>query len=101
MSRRKSLSSKEKNVIHHEVEKGVKKKDIALKFAKGKKEIKDDVPIDDFLSLDSEVETSETLTELDILDSVKSKNNTAMNCDEDEDDEDGNYHDAENQQTFE
>ncbi|GBN75093.1 hypothetical protein AVEN_240983-1 [Araneus ventricosus] len=40
-------------------------------------------------------ETSETLTELDILDSVKNKNNTAVNCDEDEDDEDGNDHDAE------
>ncbi|GBM89604.1 hypothetical protein AVEN_275167-1 [Araneus ventricosus] len=55
----------------------------------------DDVLIDDFLSLDSEAETSETLTELDILDSVKNKNNTAMNCDEDEHDEDGNDHDAE------
>ncbi|GBN04825.1 hypothetical protein AVEN_1912-1 [Araneus ventricosus] len=40
-------------------------------------------------------ETSQTLTELDILDGVKNKNNTAMNCDEDEDDEDGNDHDAE------
>ncbi|GBO36881.1 hypothetical protein AVEN_151701-1 [Araneus ventricosus] len=49
--------------------------------------------IDDFLSLDSEAETSETLTELDILNSVKNKNNTAMNSDED--DEDGNDHDAE------
>ncbi|GBN80594.1 hypothetical protein AVEN_124871-1, partial [Araneus ventricosus] len=53
----------------------------------------DDVLIDDFLSLDSEAETSETLTELDILDSVKNKNNTAMNCDED--DVDGNDYDAE------
>ncbi|GBO19204.1 hypothetical protein AVEN_250598-1 [Araneus ventricosus] len=35
------------------------------------------------------------LTELDILDSVKNKNDTAMNCDEDEDDEGGNDHDAE------
>ncbi|GBN10323.1 hypothetical protein AVEN_266763-1 [Araneus ventricosus] len=60
-----------------------------------KEEINDDVLIDDFLSLDSEAETSETLTELDILDSVKNKNNTAMNCDEDEDDKDGNDHDAE------
>ncbi|GBN53103.1 hypothetical protein AVEN_116147-1 [Araneus ventricosus] len=58
-----------------------------------KEEINDDVLIDDFLSLDSEAETSETLTELDILDSVKNKNNTAMNCDED--DENGNDHDAE------
>ncbi|GBN37237.1 hypothetical protein AVEN_174831-1, partial [Araneus ventricosus] len=58
-------------------------------------EINYDVLIDDFLSLHSEAETSETLTELDILDSVKNKNNTAMNCDEDEDDEDGNDHDAE------
>ncbi|GBL72507.1 hypothetical protein AVEN_115417-1 [Araneus ventricosus] len=56
-------------------------------------EINDDVLIDDFLSLDSEAETSETLTELNIWDSVKNKNNTAMNCDEDED---GNDHDAEN-----
>ncbi|GBO00600.1 hypothetical protein AVEN_252118-1 [Araneus ventricosus] len=51
-----------------------------------KEEINDDVLIDDFLSLDSEAETSEALTELDILDSVKNKNNTAMNCHEDEDD---------------
>ncbi|GBM57719.1 hypothetical protein AVEN_222561-1 [Araneus ventricosus] len=58
-------------------------------------EINDDVLIDDFLSLHSEAKTSETLTESDILDSVKNKNNTAMNCDEDEDDEDGNDHDAE------
>ncbi|GBM90302.1 hypothetical protein AVEN_31524-1 [Araneus ventricosus] len=61
-----------------------------------KEEINDDVLIADFLSLDSEAETSETLIELDIWDSVKNKNNTAMNCDEDEDDEDGNDHDAEN-----
>ncbi|GBN92589.1 hypothetical protein AVEN_189499-1 [Araneus ventricosus] len=53
-----------------------------------KEEINDDVLIDDFLSLDSEAETSETLTEMDILDKVKNKNNTAMNCDEDENDED-------------
>ncbi|GBO32343.1 hypothetical protein AVEN_25761-1 [Araneus ventricosus] len=44
-------------------------------------EINDNVLIYDFLSLDFEAETSETLTELDILDSVKNKNNTAMNCD--------------------
>ncbi|GBL75551.1 hypothetical protein AVEN_154891-1 [Araneus ventricosus] len=37
----------------------------------------------DFLSLDFEAKTSETLTELDILDSMKNKN-TAMNCDEDD-----------------
>ncbi|GBM49137.1 hypothetical protein AVEN_179746-1 [Araneus ventricosus] len=61
-----------------------------------KEEINDDVLIDDFLSFDSEAEPSETVTELDILDSVKNKKNTAMNCDEDEDDEDGNDHDAEN-----
>ncbi|GBM20995.1 hypothetical protein AVEN_9696-1 [Araneus ventricosus] len=60
-----------------------------------KEEINDDVLIDDFLSLDSEAETSETLNELDVLDSVKNKNNTAINFDEDEDDEVGNYHDAE------
>ncbi|GBN51211.1 hypothetical protein AVEN_25103-1 [Araneus ventricosus] len=60
-----------------------------------KEEMNDDVLIDNFLSLDSEAETSKTLTELDILDSVKKKNNTAMNCDEDEDDENGNDHDAE------
>ncbi|GBN79356.1 hypothetical protein AVEN_14846-1 [Araneus ventricosus] len=53
----------------------------------------DDVLMNDFLSFDSEAETSETLTELDILDSVKNKNNTAMKCDED--DVDGNYYDAE------
>ncbi|GBN61998.1 hypothetical protein AVEN_182437-1 [Araneus ventricosus] len=60
-----------------------------------KEEINDDVLIDDFLSLDSEAETSETLTELDILDSVKNKNNTVMNCNKDKDDENGNDHDAE------
>ncbi|GBM71582.1 hypothetical protein AVEN_76338-1 [Araneus ventricosus] len=60
-----------------------------------KEEINDDVLIDDFLSLDSETETSETLIELNIFVSVKNKNNTAMNCDEDVDDEDGNNHDAE------
>ncbi|GBO42421.1 hypothetical protein AVEN_31557-1, partial [Araneus ventricosus] len=60
-----------------------------------KEEINDDVLIDDLLSLDSEAETSETLTELDILDIVKNKNDIAMNCDEKEDDEDGNDHDAE------
>ncbi|GBO16726.1 hypothetical protein AVEN_246132-1 [Araneus ventricosus] len=60
-----------------------------------KEEINNDVLIDDFFSLDSEAETTETVTELDILDSVKNKNNTATNCDEDEDDEDGNDHDAE------
>ncbi|GBN18286.1 hypothetical protein AVEN_160369-1 [Araneus ventricosus] len=60
-----------------------------------KKENNDDVLIDDFLSLDSEAETSKTPTELDILDSDKNKNNTAMNFDEDKDDEDGNDHDAE------
>ncbi|GBM39528.1 hypothetical protein AVEN_270711-1 [Araneus ventricosus] len=60
-----------------------------------KEEINDDVLINDFLSLHSEAETLETITESDILDSVKNKNNTAMNCDEDEDDEDGNEHDAE------
>ncbi|GBL73541.1 hypothetical protein AVEN_162480-1 [Araneus ventricosus] len=49
-----------------------------------KEETNDDVLIDDFLSLDSEAETSESPTELDILDSVKNKNNTAMNCDEDD-----------------
>ncbi|GBM25690.1 Tigger transposable element-derived protein 4 [Araneus ventricosus] len=32
MSKRKCLSIKEKNLILHEVDKGVKKKDIALKF---------------------------------------------------------------------
>ncbi|GBM72151.1 hypothetical protein AVEN_82112-1 [Araneus ventricosus] len=56
-----------------------------------KEEINDDVLIDGFISLDSEAETSETLTELDILDNVKNKNNTAMNCHE----EDGNDQDAE------
>ncbi|GBL99380.1 hypothetical protein AVEN_206792-1 [Araneus ventricosus] len=47
------------------------------------------------LILNHEAETSETLTELDILDSVKNKNNTAINCDEDEEGEDGNDHDVE------
>ncbi|GBM14588.1 hypothetical protein AVEN_34995-1 [Araneus ventricosus] len=46
------------------------------------------------LILNHEAETSETLLELDILDSVKNKNNTAMNCDEDEEDEDGNDNEA-------
>ncbi|GBN23631.1 hypothetical protein AVEN_179995-1 [Araneus ventricosus] len=60
-----------------------------------KEEINDDVLTDDFLSLDSEAEISETLTELDILDSVKNKNNIAMNRVEGEDDEDGNDRDSE------
>lgn len=51
--------------------------------------------IDDFLLLDSEVEISETITELDILDLVKNKNNTTMKCDGDKDDEDGNDRDEE------
>lgn len=34
--------------------------------------------IDNFLSLNFEVETSEKLTKLDILDSMKNKNNAAM-----------------------
>ncbi|GBM41515.1 hypothetical protein AVEN_32322-1 [Araneus ventricosus] len=38
-----------------------------------KEKINGDVLIDDFLSLDSAAETLETLTELDILDSVKNK----------------------------
>ncbi|GBO25406.1 hypothetical protein AVEN_127036-1 [Araneus ventricosus] len=65
-----------------------------------KEEINDGVLNNDFLSLHSEAETSETLTESDILDSVKNKNNTAMNCDENEDDEDGNDHDAEINKTL-
>ncbi|GBM76085.1 hypothetical protein AVEN_242332-1 [Araneus ventricosus] len=56
-----------------------------------KEEINDDELIDNFLSLDSGAETSETITQLDILDSVTDK----KSCDEDEDDEDGNDHDAE------
>ncbi|GBO44813.1 hypothetical protein AVEN_18005-1 [Araneus ventricosus] len=104
MSKRKCLSIKEKNSILHEVDKGVKKKaeffvsngnSVMWIQLREKEEINDDVLIDDFLSLDSEVETSETLTELDILKNVKNKNDTAMNCDEDEDDEDRNDHDAE------
>ncbi|GBL94670.1 hypothetical protein AVEN_83985-1 [Araneus ventricosus] len=66
---------------------------MCIQLREKKEEINDDVLIDDFLSLDSEA--SETLTELDILDSVKNKINTAMNCDEDEDDEDGKDHEAE------
>ncbi|GBO13105.1 hypothetical protein AVEN_261608-1 [Araneus ventricosus] len=58
-----------------------------------KEEINDDELIDDFLSLDSE--TSETRIELNILFSVKNKNNTAMKCNEDKDEEDGNDRDAE------
>ncbi|GBO15834.1 hypothetical protein AVEN_243921-1 [Araneus ventricosus] len=57
-----------------------------------KEEINDDVLTDDFLSLDSDAETSETVTELAISDSVRNKNNTSTNCDEDED---GNDHDTE------
>ncbi|GBN12468.1 hypothetical protein AVEN_66494-1 [Araneus ventricosus] len=72
MSKRKCLSIKEKNLILHEVDKGVKKKDIAVKFG---------IPPNSLSTI--------------IVDSVKNKNNTAMNCDEDEDDEDGNDHDAE------
>lgn len=57
-----------------------------------KDEINDNVLIEDFLTIDSEVETSETLIELYILDSVKNNNNSAMNCEENEHDEDGKDH---------
>ncbi|GFT52403.1 uncharacterized protein TNCV_502321 [Trichonephila clavipes] len=52
----------------------------------------DDVLLGDFLSLDSEAETSGSLTESDFLNKVKSKNNTAMDCNkvEDKDENDDN-----------
>ncbi|GBM92940.1 hypothetical protein AVEN_209808-1 [Araneus ventricosus] len=68
----KVLEQQRKNLILHEVDKGVKKKDIAVKFG---------IPPNSLSTI--------------IVDSVKNKNNTAMNCDEDEDDEDGNDHEAE------
>lgn len=43
--------------------------------------------VDDFLSFDYIVETSETPIELDILDRMKNEKNTPMDCAEDEDDE--------------
>ncbi|GFT17610.1 hypothetical protein TNCV_2587241 [Trichonephila clavipes] len=55
--------------------------------AKGKtpQEIADSMLLNDFLFLDSEAETSESLTELDILNSLTNKNSSAMDCNEDED----------------
>ncbi|GFU48748.1 DDE-1 domain-containing protein [Nephila pilipes] len=52
---------------------------------KEKQEITDSVLLDDFLFLDSKAETSGSLTESDILNSVTNKNSTAMDCSEDED----------------
>ncbi|GFT40512.1 uncharacterized protein NPIL_215221 [Nephila pilipes] len=52
---------------------------------KEKQEITYSVLLDDFLFLDSEAETSGSLTESDILNSVTNKNRTAMDCNEDED----------------
>ncbi|GFT74404.1 uncharacterized protein NPIL_283071 [Nephila pilipes] len=52
---------------------------------KGKQEVTDSVLLEDFLFLDSEAETSGSLAESDILNSVSNKNSTALDCNEDED----------------
>lgn len=48
-----------------------------------------------FSSIDSKVETPDTPNELDILNNLKNKNYTTVDCDEDEEDEHANYHDSE------
>ncbi|GFT77132.1 uncharacterized protein NPIL_324671, partial [Nephila pilipes] len=48
----------------------------------------DSLLLDDFLFLDSEAQTSGSLTESDILNSVTNKNSTAMDCKEDVDEND-------------
>ncbi|GFU29105.1 uncharacterized protein NPIL_639751 [Nephila pilipes] len=50
----------------------------------------DSVQLDDFLFLDSEAETSGSLTESDILNSVTNKNSTAMDSNKDEDENENN-----------
>lgn len=58
-----------------------------------KKEKNNDVVLNgDFPSTDSEVETSETATESDILENEKNKKHTVMNCTEDEVGEYANDH---------
>ncbi|GFS63331.1 HTH CENPB-type domain-containing protein [Nephila pilipes] len=52
---------------------------------KKKQEITDSALLDDFLFLDSEAETSESLTESDVLNSVINKNSAAMDYNEDDD----------------
>ncbi|GFT23857.1 DDE-1 domain-containing protein [Nephila pilipes] len=52
---------------------------------KDKQEITDSVLLDDLIFLYSAAETSGSLTESDILNSVINKNCTAMDCNEDED----------------
>ncbi|GFY52259.1 uncharacterized protein TNIN_53761 [Trichonephila inaurata madagascariensis] len=53
---------------------------------KKKQEVTDDVLLDDFLPLDSEAEISGSLTESDILNSVKILKSTAMDCNEEDED---------------
>ncbi|GFT46501.1 uncharacterized protein NPIL_600371 [Nephila pilipes] len=57
---------------------------------KEKQEITDSVLLGDFLFLDSEAEISGSLTESDILNSGTNKNSTAMDYNEDEDENDDN-----------
>ncbi|GFU38249.1 uncharacterized protein NPIL_291 [Nephila pilipes] len=59
----------------------IKKIWIQLKEKQGSTDF---VLLDNFLFLDSEAETSGSLTESDILNSVTNKNSTAMDCNEDE-----------------
>lgn len=51
--------------------------------------------IGDFRSIDSDVKTTQSPNESSILDSVQNKNNTAENCNEDEDEENAKDHDVE------
>ncbi|GBL96558.1 hypothetical protein AVEN_67946-1 [Araneus ventricosus] len=98
----KVLEHQRKNLILHEVDKGVKKMDIALKFGIPPNSLSTIIKNrDEIQNYDSSKSCSKRLKACvyeDVdeavleVDSVKNKNNTAMNCDEDED---GNDHDAE------
>ncbi|GBO09850.1 hypothetical protein AVEN_188326-1 [Araneus ventricosus] len=105
MPKRKCLSIKEKNLILHEVDKGVKKKGYCFKIWYSSKQLinhnkknRDKIQNYDssnFCSKRLKACVYEDVDEVVLKWTVKNKNSTAMNCDEDEDDEDGNDHDAE------
>ncbi|GBL90811.1 hypothetical protein AVEN_60451-1 [Araneus ventricosus] len=101
MSKRTCLSIKEKNLILHWVDKGVKEKDIALKFGILPNSLSTIIKTnrDKIQNYDSSNSCLKACVYEDVevlkWNSVKNKKNTAMNCDEDEDDEDGNDHYAE------
>ncbi|GBM47379.1 hypothetical protein AVEN_39929-1 [Araneus ventricosus] len=104
MSKRKSLSIRGKNLILREVDTGVRKMDIALKFGIPPNSLSTIIKNRDKIqNYDSPNSCSkrlkacvyENVDEAVLKWALKNKNNTAMNYDEDEDNEDGNDHDAE------